>query len=89
MWSHGAFTADCVIRDKSATGARIRLSSAQPIPNRVYLIEPRAAVAHEALVAWKNLPDIGLNFVKAHSLGEDCSPALSHLRRLWIERCAR
>lgn len=89
VWSQAAFTADCTIRDKSATGARIRLVSEQAIPHRVYLIERRMDGAYEALVAWKNLPDVGLQFVQEHALGEDCSPALTYLRRLWIERRAR
>lgn len=86
VWGHGAFTADCVIRDLSSTGARVRLGAAQPVPSRVYLIDARAPVAYEALIAWKNMPDLGLKFVLEHSLQEDCPPALSYLRRLWIER---
>ena len=86
VWGQGAFTADCAIRDLSTTGARVRLGAAQAVPNRVHLLLPREPVAYEALIAWKNMPDFGLRFVLAHSLDEDCAPALSYLRRLWVER---
>jgi len=85
----GARSIDCTIRDLSETGARVRLSGPEPVPETVVLIQMRSGVAYEAAVAWAKDRDLGLTFLAAHRLNEDCPPDMAPLRRLWLEHLPR
>ncbi len=89
VYGEGAITLDCMIRDLSDGGARIKLSDEQPLPNALFLIELRSGVAYEAAVAWKRYPELGLRFVSRHELETADTPHLRVLRRLWTETRAR
>ncbi len=82
-YADGAFSMDCVIRDLSRNGARIALSKGQNMPTRSFLIDMRAGVAYEAVVAWIRVPQYGLRFVSQHNLQYVTNPGLAFLKRLW------
>ena len=82
-YADGAFSMDCVIRDLSRNGARIALSKGQNMPTRAYLIDVRAGIAYECVVAWIRVPQYGLRFVSQHNLQYVTNPSLSFLKRLW------
>ena len=82
-YADGAFSMDCVIRDLSKNGARIALSKGQNMPTRAYLIDVRAGIAYESVVAWIRVPQYGLRFVSQHNLQYVTNPSLSFLKRLW------
>ncbi len=85
----GAFTLDCAIRDISEGGARITLSSLQPLPVDLFLIVIKHGIAHQARIAWQKFPARGLKFVTPYFLGGAIPSDLSFLRRLWAELVAR
>jgi hypothetical protein len=84
----GGVTYDCVIRNLSSTGARIKLAveTVQP-PIEFHLIEIRGGMGHLCRVVWERPPWIGLSFKETWDLRT--APPREHpeLRRLWIE-CA-
>jgi hypothetical protein len=85
VYGDGAFTVDCVVRDVSLTGARIKLPEGQAVPDSVFLVEMRSGIAYEARVAWKRHPEIGLEFIHQHGLAEASTPHMMILKRLWME----
>jgi hypothetical protein len=85
VYGDGAFTLDCVVRDVSTTGARVKVPEGQAVPDTVFLVEMRSGIAYEARVAWKRHPEIGLEFVHQHGLAEASTPHMMILKRLWIE----
>jgi hypothetical protein len=85
VYGDGAFTLDCVVRDITTTGARVKVPEGQAVPDTVFLVEMRSGIAYEARVAWKRHPEIGLEFVHQHGLAEASTPHMMILKRLWIE----
>lgn len=62
LWSNRCAAMDCIIRDVSETGARVRLSDPVPLPQQVELLfvnENRIATAE---VRWNRGNDYGLHF---------------------------
>ena len=84
-YGDGAFTFDCVVRDVSETGARVKVPQGLAVPNHVFLVETRSGIAYEARVVWKRHPEIGLEFVHQHGLAEASTPHMMILKRLWLE----
>jgi hypothetical protein len=82
-------TFDCVIRDRSPDGARLRILFDHGIPAQFHLIDLRAGRAHLARVAWAERPWMGVRFEQTWELQSACPPDLAHLRRLWLECGAR
>ena len=85
----GSSTIDCAIRDLSASGAKVRLAGSAPLPSDLWLIEVREGLAFRCTVAWRNLPELGLAFVRVHDLKDPATPELRMLHRIWAERAAR
>ena len=85
----GSSTLDCVIRDLSASGAKVRLAGSAPFPSELWLIEVREGLAFRCTVAWRNLPELGLAFLREHDLKTAATPELRMLHRIWAERAAR
>lgn len=84
-----SMTIDCVIRDLSQTGAKVRLAGTAPVPNEVWLIEVREGLAFRCRVAWRASPELGLEFSASHDLKDPTSPELRMLKRIWVENAAR
>ena len=75
----GNFCVDCVTRDLSGKGARIRLGTLQRLPEMVYLIDNRNRRAFEARVCWRRSPEFGLHFLASYNFGDAMPPALKRL----------
>ncbi len=91
VYDHGDISQDCVIRDLTDTGARIKLESAVPLPRQIYLIDYKKGIAHLSEVVWSTPPTHGLTFIRHLDLRDEDSkdPFVKLLRRLWLERVAR
>jgi two-component system cell cycle response regulator len=89
IFAEGGQCMDCAIRDLSKTGARVRLNSNLPLPGELYLVELRSGIAFECRVAWRRLPEVGLQFLANYNLETDNDPRLKPLKRIWIEHVAR
>ena len=88
VYGDGAFTADCVIRDLSESGAKITLGHRVSIPTDVYFIDLKSGVAYSALVAWRRAPNFGLRFSKRIDLAA-APKELAYLARLWNASSSR
>jgi len=83
-------SADCPIRDESATGARISVG-AHPLPREVLLVCVSTGVAYEAQVIWRRGQDAGVRFGRRHQLDRATPTPSTSLRlaqRLWGHRRA-
>jgi hypothetical protein len=87
--ARGEFTQDCLIRDLSDGGARLKLSEAAQVPDRFQLILISAGEAREARVAWRDHPQVGVAFGTKRDLKDASDPSTSQLRRLWLEMAGR
>lgn len=58
-------TIPCVVRDLSATGARLRSDSSLSIPDRFELCIPLDGLEAECEVMWRRGEDIGVRFLSA------------------------
>jgi PilZ domain len=55
---------ECAVSDVSATGARLRLSAADDLPDEFYLILSKGAnVQRRCAVKWRSNNNIGVQFV--------------------------
>jgi hypothetical protein len=64
-------TLDCLIRDLSEAGARLKLSEAVAVPEAMELYIPNREEVHRARVEWRNGDEIGVSF------GEIASPSMA------------
>ena len=85
----GASTIDCTIRDLSSVGAKVRLAGTAPAPTDLWLIEVREGLAFQCRIAWRDLPDVGLDFLSSYELKDADTPELRMLKRIWIENAPR
>jgi hypothetical protein len=69
----------CQVTDISAAGARIQVEGPMPIPSPLYFLDVRNRLIYESQVAWKKLPELGLQFRKVYRFAEAPSPALARV----------
>ena len=77
------FTADCAIRDLSATGACVILPKHQVSPPDLYLIVVRDGVAHRSRTTWTRYPLAGLAFEGSHDFKKQTPANMQAIRDLW------
>ena len=75
----------CAIRDRSDSGARLRLPPGIVPPNDFWLIEVTEAIAHRAHAVWRRGDEIGVSLCESINLRDD-SRELVHrqLHALWV-----
>ena len=64
----GIYSADCLIRELSASGARICISNSVIIASPFFLIDFQSQVMFEAKIIWRNSSHAGLKFLHRHLL---------------------
>jgi PilZ domain len=80
----GSHCIQCHTRDFSATGARVELEDQRAIPASVCYLDLRNRLAYESRVAWRNAPEMGLEFLKVYRFDEVPS---QHLRGMIEQVC--
>ena len=80
----GAFVLDCLIRDVGVTGAQIRASSAQRIPDEAYLINLKNRSAFQAHTIWRRTSLAGFGFKNVYVITDVLPVHLQFLRSLFI-----
>jgi hypothetical protein len=85
----GLISPDCVIRDLSSSGARVRISAETDLPPKVRLLAIKEGLLFEANVAWRRGDQTGLAFVGQCDLRCDVDPAHSGVRALWAQLADR
>ena len=78
------FSLDCVVRDINTGGARVQLPEGQAVPDKLFLVDLKTAIAYDAHVVWRRYPLIGLAFDHQHGLAEANTPHLRILKQLWM-----
>ena len=78
------FSLDCVVRDITTGGAKVQLPDAQAVPDKVFLVDLKTAIAYDAHVVWRRYPLVGLAFDHQHGLAEADTPHLRILKQLWM-----
>src|SRR5262249_35574520 len=58
---------DCLIRDYSETGARLKFSETATVPEAIELHIPNKEEVHRARVAWRSGGEMGILFCEARS----------------------
>jgi hypothetical protein len=79
----GAVSHDCVIRNFSAKGARVRLAGAINLPGAIGLLVVKEGLLFDAAVVWRRGDQIGLAFGGQYDLRKDADPARRGARALW------
>src|SRR5829696_1388743 len=64
FWQNRSFSADCIVRDFSETGARltITLPAGATLPDKVELHVPQKSITEAASVIWRQGNELGLQF---------------------------
>jgi hypothetical protein len=88
VYPHNAFSADCAIRDLSASGARIHVAP-EAISSDPFLIVVRDAVVHRSTTAWQEGDQAGLRFHATDSLTGETPLHLRTIQRIWVELMPR
>jgi hypothetical protein len=80
----------CAIRDRSETGARLKLPTGAVAPNTFWLIAVTDGRACEATTVWRRMPDVGVVLGEPIDLTRAVED-LDHrrLRALWLEVAPR
>jgi len=81
----GENVSECTIRDVSAGGAQISLSSNLQKGQQIYLVDAGNRVAHLAKVMWTSADRAGLSFVRSYAINLGLPPHLKFLWRLLLE----
>lgn len=89
VYSEADLTVACSIRDLSQSGARVKVTGPVALPSKVHLIELRTGQAFECEVAWRNMPELGLRFLRAFDLNDGDPKTHFMLKRIWKESLAR
>ncbi|HEY1426357.1 MAG TPA: hypothetical protein VGF50_06760 [Caulobacteraceae bacterium] len=82
-----SYSFDCMIRERSETGAKLRARTSNPFPSEFHLLDVRAGQAHACELIWTDGPNAGVRFTQTWDVTRPCPPPLGHLHRLWVE-CA-
>lgn len=78
-----AMSLDCVIRDISDSGAKLRAPAGQAMPERFTLLNIPEGIACESRLVWRRGEDAGVQFVSRHDLRHSTDEAYRALRRVW------
>jgi hypothetical protein len=79
-----ALWADCVIRDLSASGAKLELSHFYKLPPRFVLIHFQRARAIEVVLKWRRGDLAGVAFERVHDLQDLQDQHLAPAREAWL-----
>ncbi|MCF4125415.1 PilZ domain-containing protein [Methylobacterium sp. SyP6R] len=64
VFNNGNSSMDCLVRDISASGARLMLSETATLPNGFDLIIPAKDRTHKATLRWRKADSIGVTFAE-------------------------
>ena len=70
----------CVIRSISASGAQVRVSSDEPIPDDLFLLDEKNRKGHTARIVWRRSALAGLEFQRSFSIDGALPQPLRFLR---------
>lgn len=95
VFNNGNSSMDCLVRDISASGARLMLSQTATLPDGFDLIIPAKDRTHKATLRWRKADSVGVTFADeaahpAAANASDATPAalLARIRELEAENAS-
>lgn len=95
VFNNGNSSMDCLVRDISASGARLMLSQTATLPDGFDLVIPAKDRTHKATLRWRKADSVGVTFAEevvrpAAPSASDATPAtlLARIRELEAENVA-
>ncbi|GJD63364.1 hypothetical protein MPEAHAMD_3530 [Methylobacterium frigidaeris] len=95
VFNNGNSSMDCLVRDISASGARLMLSQTATLPDGFDLIIPAKDRTHKATLRWRKADSVGVTFADeaahpAAASASDTTPAalLARIRELEAENAS-
>ena len=85
VYGAAEMTLDCAISDLSETGARVRLTGAEPLVEPIYLVDLRNGLGYRAKQAWRRGALVGLSFSDYYDLSKPPPELPRIVRQLWVE----
>ena len=85
----GRMSADCMVRNLSTDGARVRISRTVPLPQTLGLLLIKDGLLFDAALAWRKDDEAGLTFTGRHDVKTAGDPAHAHAHRIWAEHAPR
>lgn len=76
-------TANCIVRDLSETGARLKLDLASELPTRFHLIWVAARAVVHVEAVWRSQDEMGVTFLSTHNIQGRLSSELAAICRAW------
>jgi hypothetical protein len=80
---------DCVIRDLSDGGARVRVSAAIPLPASLSLMVVRDGLLFGATIVWRRGDELGLKFNSKLDLQDQVDRELRPVQAIWKALASR
>ena len=76
---------DCVVKDRSTSGAKVEVASIFELPSRLVLLDYREGVAFVAQRRWRRGDLAGLWLEVRHDLRDLKDPNLQAVREAWLK----
>ena len=76
-------TANCIVRDLSENGARLKLDAPDLAPTRFHLIWVADRTVIEVEAVWRGSGEIGVKFLSKHNIQGRLSSELAAVCRAW------
>ena len=76
-----------VIRDLSESGAKVRLGSLSPLPQRVKLLAVKEGRLYDAKIVWRRGEEIGLHFGDSLKMDDVADATVKALRKNVLAKC--
>lgn len=81
VYGRGALLIDCMIRDLSDEGARLKVTDSHDVPDNVRLFITGDELVVDAKVVWRSPREVGILFIgKMISIRESDDPKIRNLR---------
>ncbi len=86
VYGEERLTANCVVRDLSETGARLKLELPGELPTNFHLIWVADRAVLEVEAVWRSQDEIGVKFLSKHNIQGRLSSELAAVCRAWEQR---
>ena len=81
VYGRSALLIDCMIRDRSDEGARLKVANAAEVPDRIRLFVIGENAVTAARVIWRSAREVGIEFTgEAETVHDSVDPKIRALR---------
>ncbi len=76
--------AECVIKDRSASGAKVQVPALFTLPAKMILLQLNVGAAYDAMLRWRKADLAGLSLVGSHDLNTGVEPRMEAIRATYL-----